>query len=249
MNSQLARYMLLNASSDHCAFAAHEIHSLGGEAGQTFGEGWPWYEILIRPRKSVYAGSPAAFVDQLYRDRPPEVTDIEIVERAVRWLNRREQRTRVSINTHPESLTSRAFVNMVLAQNRSAAALGHSICLELVEYGDCKDRLLLVNNARHLRAEGVTIALDDFGSRLNCFDLCAAGIVDVVKIDTSVINQLHQDRNQRAIVESIRTLGDGLGAQVVAEGVETVDELRVLRKIGIDFAQGYYFHKPEIVEI
>lgn len=249
MNSQLARQIMFNASIEHCAFAAHEIHALGGTSEKAFGESWPWYEVLIRPHANVYPGSPGAFVDRLYRDRPPEVTDTEIVVRVVRWLATRDEPTRVSINTHPESLTRSAFVRAVLAHNRKVEALGHSICLELVEYGDCRERLLLVESAQRLRSHGVLIALDDFGSRLNCFDLCAAGIVDLVKIDTSVINQLHRDRNQRAIVESVKTLGNGLNARIVAEGVETEEELRVLCEIGIDYAQGYYFHRPEIVEI
>lgn len=248
MGTQAARQMPLRATAEFCDFSLHQIRRTNG-SGQGFGVQWPWYEVLIRPRRAVFRDSPGLFVDRLYIDRIPADTDLEILHRVVTWLMQRTDPVRLSINTHPESLTAPEFVDAVIAEQRRVAVLGHSICLELVEFGDCRDRDVLVKNAARLRAEGVLIALDDFGSRLNFFDLCAAGIVDAIKIDTSVISGLHLDRNKRAIVESVHTLAAGLGATVVAEGVETLKELAVLKDIGIDFAQGFYFHKPEISEI
>lgn len=248
MGTQAARQMPLRATAEFCDFALQEIRRTNG-AGEGFGVQWPWYEVLIRPRNTVFRDPPGMFVDRLYADRIPADTDTEILHRVVAWLVQRTDPVRVSINTHPESLTAPEFVDAVIAEQRRVAVLGHSICLELVEFGDCPDRGMLVKNAARLRAEGVLIALDDFGSRLNFFDLCAAGIVDAIKIDTSVINGLHLDRNKRAIVEGVHTLAAGLGATVVAEGVEVLEELASLEDIGIDFAQGFYFHKPEISEI
>lgn len=238
----------VRATVEHCAFAVHEIHAL--DASRTeFGGKWPWYEILIRPHASVFAGSPGHFVDRLYSERAPALSDLEVVRRVGKWLACRDTPTRASINTHPVSLLDETFIAEVLRQQRHMMRSEHSICIELIEFGDCADRARLVRNAQRLRDEGVLIALDDFGSRLNCFDLCAAGIVDVVKIDISVVSRLHADGNQRAIVESIRTLGDGLGAWVVAEGVETTEECEALELLRVDFAQGFHFHKPEIAEI
>lgn len=238
----------LTATAPHCAFAVHRIAALDPSEGG-FGSEWPWYEALIRPHSHVFSGSPGRFVECLYQHRASHVSDLEVVERVVAWLHGQAVPTRVSINIHPQSLTHNAFVNAVLAHQQRLADRRHSLCLELVEFGDCQDRLTLIANARKLRAGGVVIALDDFGSRLNCFDLCAAGIVDTLKIDMSIISQLHLDPNQRAIVDSIMTLGSGLGARVVTEGVETVDELNALKSLGVDFAQGYHFHEPEVVEI
>lgn len=247
--SQVARQSpSLRASVEHCAFAVHEIHALG-DTDVGFGSSWPWYEVLIRPHREVHPGSPGTFIDRLYRERSSVETDAEVAERVVGWLKGRKQPTRASINTHPESLTRSKFIDKVIAWHRELTQKGHSICVELIEFGDCPERSTLVANALKLRKAGIPIALDDFGSRLNCFDLCAAGIVDVLKIDTSVINRFDKDANQRAVIESIKTLGRGLGAEVVAEGVERVEEMNALREMGIDFAQGFYFHKPEIVEI
>lgn len=238
----------LTATASHCGFAIHRICGLD-PSEQGFGNDWPWYEVLIRPHGKAFTGSPGQFVDCLYQQRPSQVTDLEVVERVIDWLGLQDLPTRVSINTHPASLAHDAFVNALLRHQRKISDQRHSLCLELVEFGDCHDKLRLIANARKLRAGGVVLALDDFGSRLNCFDLCAAGIVDTLKIDMAVVSQLHRDRNQQAIVKSITTLGNGLGARVVAEGVETSDELNAISALGVDFAQGYHFHKPEIVEI
>lgn len=238
----------LGASVEHCAFAVQEIRALD-ETTDGWGQARPWFEVLIRPHRSVYPGSPASFIDRLYRERPVHETDGEIVERVVRWLINRRQPTRVSVNVHPESLTRQKFVDNILSSQPMIERNGHSLCLELIEFGDCSERLVMIANARRLRAAGIPIALDDFGSRVNCFDLCAAGIVDVLKIDTSVISHLHEDCNQGAVIDSIGTLGRGLGATVVAEGVEIREQVEGLIDLGIEFAQGYYFHKPEIVDI
>ena len=248
MGIQAVTSLPLTATASHCEFAIHRICALfPPETG--FGNNWPWYEVLIRPRETVFAGSPGDFVDCLYQQRPPHVTDLEVVERVVGWLGMQSRPTRMSINVHPGSLTHDDFINHVIRHQQQMAERRHSLCLELVEFGDCHEKRKLVANADKLRAAGVVLALDDFGSRLNCFDLCAAGIVDTLKIDMSVISQLDRDRNRQAIVESITTLGRGLGARVVAEGVETDEELTSLKTLGVDFAQGYHFHKPEIVEI
>src|SRR5699024_8872838 len=153
-----------------------------------------------------------------------------------------------SINIHPDSLTRRSFVATALDALQSATGRGHTICFELVEFGHCADRAGMVGNANHLRRCGALIALDDFGSRLNFFDLCAAGIVDILKVDVSVTEDIVSDTNKQAIVRAISTLADGIGAQVVVEGIETNEQLNTVEALGASYAQGYLFQKPMIEE-
>lgn len=248
MDAQVAHTAPLQATTDFCTFAVHEIRALGATPDR-FGGDRPWYEALIRPRGMHRHWSPGDFIDRLYLERPVLHTDLEVLQRVASWLLDQETPTRVSINTHPESLTSRLFVEATLRYQAQAVRSGHSICLELIEFGRSREKSRLVANAQQLRRAGVMIALDDFGSRVNCFDLCAAGIVDLLKIDTGVTTGVHVDRNQRAIVESIQTLGRGLGAGVVAEGVETSGQVEALRSLGVDYAQGFHYQKPQLLEI
>ena len=246
MTAQVMQQFSLSATIDHCSIAVHEIHALG-EVADRFGAQRPWFEVLVRPHPDV-GHSPGHFIDTLYSQRPIVDTDLEILERATAWLRQQREPTRINVNVHPNSLTHPLFINTAIGRLRECAQHGHSICLELIEFGKAERKSVLVENARRLRAAGMLIALDDFGSRLNCFDLCAAGIVDILKIDTSVVSGLDRDPNQRAIVESIQTLARGLKARVIAEGVETRPELDTLRKLEVNFAQGFFFHRPELLE-
>ena len=248
MVTQVARYMSLTATVDHCAFAVQQIRALR-PLERSFGVDRAWYELLVRPDSSCFSGSPGAFVDCLYRHRPPAATDFEVLDRAARWLGDQAHPTRISINIHPESLTAAHFIEAVSRHQYSLAPEGHSLCLELIEFGECRDRAMLIDNAQLLRRRGVLIALDDFGSRLNCFDLCAAGIVDVLKIDSTLIGGLERHAAKRAIVECVTTLANGLPGSVVAEGIERTEELQAITEMGVAYAQGFYFHKPEITEI
>lgn len=252
MKTQSLSPLRTTATADHCAFAVQGIRNLSGLNLADFGGVWPWFELLMRPHSMHLNGTDESletFIDCLYARRAPHLTDGEILERALDWLMCRETPTRISINTHPLSLSSPLFRDLAIEAQRRVATRGHSICIELIEFGDYQDRNALVSNSRTLRDQGLLIALDDFGSRVNVFDLCAAGIVDVLKIDLSIVRQLDRDSYQRAIVDSIVRLGSGIGAQVVAEGVETRAELASLESLGVDFAQGYYFHRPELSEI
>jgi len=237
-----------SAAAEHCTFAAQAIRTLQPEQGD-FGSVHDWFEILIRPQGAYVDYSPADFVNRLYKERETVLTDLEVLQRAVAWALSRDESVRISVNTHPQSLTQRRFTQSVLTAQEQLARQGHSLCLELIEYGTCKEKNLLVFNAQRLRRAGVLIALDDFGGRINCFDLCAAGIVDLLKIDLRFINSIEDDANQRAVVDSILALGKGLGAQVVAEGVETARQASTLRRMGLHFAQGFYFHKPHLLDI
>jgi len=238
----------LSAASEHCTFAVQAIRSLRLDRGP-FGDHFEWFEVLIRPLGIYRDFSPSEFVDRLYCDRDTFHTDSEVLRRASDWVMTREHPHRISVNTHPQSLTHRSFIAQALETHERLAELGHSLCLELIEYGRCSKKGDLITNAKKLRSAGVLIALDDFGSRINCFDLCAAGIVDLLKIDLRLINGLERDANQQAVVRSIVTLGQGLNAKVVAEGVETAAQADFLQEMGVDFAQGFFFHKPQRLEL
>lgn len=248
MDAQVAHVSSLQATAEFCTFAVHEIRALGAvEDG--YGDEHPWFEALVRPHGMHRHWSPGDFIDRLYLERPVVHTDLEVLDRVGDWLLEQHRPMRVSINTHPESLTSRRFVDRALDLQQRASSRRQSVCLELIEFGRSREKQSLIANAQVLRRAGVLIALDDFGSRINCFDLCAAGIVDLLKIDAGVVSRVHVDRNQRAIVESIKTLGRGLGAGVVAEGVETAEQASTLRSLGVDYVQGFHFHKPQMLEI
>jgi EAL domain-containing protein (putative c-di-GMP-specific phosphodiesterase class I) len=90
--------------------------------------------------------------------------------------------------------------------------------------------------------------LDDFGTGYSSLSYLHQLPVDALKIDRSFVSNMMTDATSASIVESIVALGHTLGAQVIAEGVETEDQLERLRRLKCDLAQGYYFSRPLEVE-
>ena len=95
-----------------------------------------------------------------------------------------------------------------------------------------------------MRDEGVHIEIDDFGTGYSSLSYLRQLPVDMIKIDRSFISQIDTSDSDESIVSAILALAHGLGLEVVAEGVETAEQLKVLARHGCEFAQGYYFSRP-----
>jgi EAL domain-containing protein (putative c-di-GMP-specific phosphodiesterase class I) len=95
-----------------------------------------------------------------------------------------------------------------------------------------------------LRQMGIKVAIDDFGTGYSSMSYLRLLPIDYIKIDMSFITDMINDSNSRTIVEVIITLAHKLHKIVIAEGVETLDQLNLLRSWQCDIIQGYYFSKP-----
>ena len=95
-----------------------------------------------------------------------------------------------------------------------------------------------------LRAKGISLALDDFGSGYSNLSYLTNLKVDVLKIDRAFAADLDSNPATRAMIRSFTGLAHELGVSIVVEGVETIDQLCALRDFGCDYAQGYLFAKP-----
>jgi EAL domain-containing protein (putative c-di-GMP-specific phosphodiesterase class I) len=95
-----------------------------------------------------------------------------------------------------------------------------------------------------LRAFGIALAIDDFGSGYSSLSYLHRLSISGVKIDKSFVQALRSDQSGRAIVQATIDLGHALGFTVVAEGVEDLTTLNELRRLGCDSAQGYHFAHP-----
>ena len=92
-----------------------------------------------------------------------------------------------------------------------------------------------------LRALGVEASIDDFGTGYSSLSRLRHFPATMLKIDRSFTHHVHQDQANRAIVLTIVTLARNLGMRVVAEGIETEEQVRELRSLDCDFGQGYFF--------
>lgn len=104
-----------------------------------------------------------------------------------------------------------------------------------------KESLKVLHQLRDL---GVGVNIDDFGTGYSSLAYLKQFPVDTLKIDKAFIMNMLEDRDDRTIVESIVSMSKAMGLNIVAEGVETLEHVKLLKKMGVDFAQGYYFSKP-----
>jgi diguanylate cyclase (GGDEF)-like protein/PAS domain S-box-containing protein len=95
-----------------------------------------------------------------------------------------------------------------------------------------------------LKALGVRISLDDFGTGYSSLSYLKHFSVDALKIDRAFVRDLPHDRGDAAIVSAVVALGHAMGLSVVAEGVETAEQAAIVRRLGCDELQGFYFTKP-----
>ncbi|MDN5869593.1 MAG: EAL domain-containing protein [Nitrococcus sp.] len=133
-------------------------------------------------------------------------------------------------------------LDQFLRQARSAS--GHIIEIELTESSLMQDTESATANLQGLRERGIRIALDDFGTGYSSLRLLKELPIDVVKIDQSFIANLTTNLDDAAIVQAIIAMAHSLKLDVVAEGVETLEQATLLERWGCDAAQGYFFSPP-----
>lgn len=120
----------------------------------------------------------------------------------------------------------------------------NDICFELTESAlapDKRNNELLFNQ---LRTAGCTIALDDFGTGYSSLSYLRRIPVDYIKIDQSFIRDMSTNKDDNVLVSTIIAMSKSLGKKIVAEGVETKEQMQQLTELGCDLIQGYYFSKP-----
>jgi diguanylate cyclase (GGDEF)-like protein/PAS domain S-box-containing protein len=144
------------------------------------------------------------------------------------------------------NLSARHFLQPDLIQQCKAVLdetqLSHSsLNLEVTESAMMPDPESAIDLMGQLKSLGIKLAMDDFGTGYSSLSYLHRFPLDSLKIDRSFVSRLLDDDE---IVRAIITLGRNLGLKVVAEGVETIEQIAILRQLGCEYAQGYYFSVP-----
>ncbi|HEY9144662.1 MAG TPA: EAL domain-containing protein [Arenimonas sp.] len=151
---------------------------------------------------------------------------------------------RIAVNVSARQLRQPDFVPGVLAALADSGLPAGRLELELTESELVADVEQAIARLKALREGGVRIALDDFGTGYSALNYVKRLPLDMLKIDTSFVRDLLVDPNDMAIVRTIISLGQSLGLEVLAEGVEDPAQRDVLHEIGCRQFQGYHFSRP-----
>ncbi|TGM25895.1 EAL domain-containing protein [Leptospira selangorensis] len=118
------------------------------------------------------------------------------------------------------------------------------LVFELTEGEEVQDHNHIVNIFKAYQKYGFLTAIDDFGSGYSGLNLLAKFQPDLIKLDMELIRNIHLNTVARKLTKAIADVCNEIGISVIAEGVETVEELKVLVDMGINLYQGYIFSKP-----
>jgi diguanylate cyclase (GGDEF)-like protein len=160
------------------------------------------------------------------------------------WQRKDNSSAYVSVNVSAEHLQSTGFVEFVEQVLAKTGLPAHALGLELVESSLAHERDLTTRVLGRLLDVGVRVAIDDFGTGYSSLSYLKNFPVSSLKIDQSFVQGLPNDSRDMAIATAIITMSHGLGLSVIAEGVETEEQLEALSAKGCDAVQGYFLSRP-----
>jgi diguanylate cyclase (GGDEF)-like protein len=150
----------------------------------------------------------------------------------------------VAVNVSAMQFEREGFANSVLEALEEADLPPHLLELELTETIAMENPERVIKQVQPLRDRGIKFAIDDFGTGHSSLSYLTRMPFDVFKIDQSFVRDMTTDHHSRVVVETILALAKSLNHKTVAEGVETVEQMEMLRELGATLAQGFLFSRP-----
>ena len=172
----------------------------------------------------------------------------EACEQAKKFEQDSGKSVSISINLSARQFRDKGLVGRIRQALDKSGLDAESLYLEITEamISDNLGESVLV--LEQIREMGVRISMDDFGAGYSSFTSLKRVPVDVIKLDISFVKDIVNDSDAERLAAGVISLAKGLRLQVVAEGVETAEQLEILAKYGCDKAQGYFFHRPLLAE-
>jgi diguanylate cyclase (GGDEF)-like protein len=240
----LALEARLSGALDRDEFRLHYQPKVNIGSGRVEG-----FEALLRWQDTVDGlVAPSLFVPLL--ERSGAIVDVGewVLLQAVRdirsWNAAGLAAVRVAVNVSPLQLRRRDFANRVLASIGSTDRQPCCVDIEITESMLMQDLELSIRKLAQLREAGIGIAIDDFGTGYSSLRLLARLPVDTLKVDRSFIQSIADTPNVATLVSTIVSLAHAFKMHTVAEGVETGEQLEILRAMKCEQAQGYLFGRP-----
>lgn len=164
----------------------------------------------------------------------------EACREAVQW----DHPYSVAVNVAPQQLVQPSFLETVMDNLFETGLAPQRLELEITEASIIHDQAHTLKVMHKLKELGIRIAMDDFGTGYSSLSMLQSFPFDKIKIDRSFVNDVHKNSQRAAIVRSTLLLGAALEIPVLAEGVESEDELSFLRRENCTSAQGFFFGQP-----
>lgn len=209
-------------------------------------------EILLRVKNTADGiDPPANFIHAAERYNLMPYIDRWVVESTCRqvakWQNdgRDVGIERFAINISGSTLSDERFPDFVLGQIKNSGVDPKRLCFEITESAAVSNLAPALNFIECVRQIGATVALDDFGSGLSSFAYLKRFRADYLKIDGIFVSNIDSDETNFSTVQAMVTLARAHHLSTIAEFVHNASVLDIIRKLGVNYAQGFHLHKPE----
>jgi len=174
-----------------------------------------------------------------------QITSI-VLENSFKALQKTDTNISINLSTLDiEKIETREKFFSLLQESKEDA---NRVVLEILEDEDCEDFSIIQKFIKEIKEYGVTIAIDDFGVGYSNFVRVLDFSPDFLKIDGRLVKNINSDKLSYSIVESIVSFAQKEGLKTIAEFVESKEIYDIIRKMGVDYSQGYYFGKPSILK-
>ncbi len=194
---------------------------------------------MVPPSVFIEVAEQSGLIEQLGRNVLERACDD-----AARWRSRDEHLPFISVNISPRQLRSGELPDVVSNALRSSGLRPDQLHLELTETAVLVDEAQASALLSRVRATGVKVWLDDFGTGFSGLSHLRRVPIDGVKIDRSFVADVLRDPDDLALTTAIIAMAHSLGITAVAEGIETEGQYEILRERGCDQGQGFWFGRP-----
>ncbi len=207
------------------------------------------YEALIRLRREkdgkTELVSPYFFLDIAFKTNLYKKLSIIMIQKTFETMQCVKEDFSLNLSFYD---ISDKDVMKVLGENIKKYSVGERLILEIVESENVEDYKYIKEFVATFREYGVRIAIDDFGSGFSNYSHILEIMPDILKIDGSLIKNIHENKNSYVLVSSIVSLAKVFEIKTVAEFVHSEEVFRIVEDLGVDEFQGFYFSPPLLKE-
>jgi EAL domain-containing protein (putative c-di-GMP-specific phosphodiesterase class I)/GGDEF domain-containing protein len=203
------------------------------------------YEALTRGPQNTFFEGPEALFSASDANCLSSELDALCRQRALRGARGFDPDKKLFLNSLPESLGTPGLIERNLTGTLEEVELRpHNLVLEITERTAIEDFEMFGRELDRLRRIGFLVAIDDVGTGYSSLQTISEIPADFLKIDISLIKNLHQSLIKQDLVHSLLQVASRTRTRVIAEGIETAEEYHALRACGVRYGQGFYFARP-----